>query len=102
MNDTLIAPILGLDSDWPDTLYIVKDPRSGKYGCYRYHDVHGLAAFSDEALANQFAQDFQLPGMLSLEVSFDEAREVAKSRPMPVVALMLCDHPLDPLIHFVR
>ncbi|MBL8049305.1 MAG: hypothetical protein JNJ45_11560 [Chthonomonas sp.] len=102
MIETDVAPILGLGNDWPDTLYIVQDPRSGKYGCYRYQDIHGLAAFSSEALSAQFARDFDLPGMTTHEVSFDEAREVAKSRPMPVVALMLCDVPHEPLIHFIR
>ncbi len=43
-----------------------------------------------------------MPGMLAEEVSFDEAREVAKDRPMPIVSLMLLDNMEDPQIHFVR
>jgi hypothetical protein len=40
--------------------------------------------------------------MCTRELTFDEAREVAKDRPMPVVALMLLDVMTDPRIHYVR
>ena len=40
--------------------------------------------------------------MQVVEVSFDEAREIAKERPMPVVSLMLLDDLNDPQIHYVR
>lgn len=40
--------------------------------------------------------------MTVVELTFDEAREVAKARPFPVVALMLLDRMDQPKIHYVR
>jgi hypothetical protein len=40
--------------------------------------------------------------MTTNQVTFDEAREVAKDRPLPVVSLMLLDTINNPKIHFVR
>ena len=37
-----------------------------------------------------------------VELTFDEARDVAKDRPMPVTAVMLLDNMSDPKIHFIR
>jgi hypothetical protein len=61
-----------------------------------------LACFSSENGAIRFAEWIDLSGMCTQEVSFDEAREVAKGRPMPVVALMLLDRMEEPQIHYVR
>jgi hypothetical protein len=35
-------------------------------------------------------------------VTFDQAREIAKDRPAPVVCLMLLDNPAEPTLHFVH
>ncbi|MFY9232990.1 MAG: hypothetical protein WAO58_00860 [Fimbriimonadaceae bacterium] len=102
MEQVLTRPLLGLEETFPDTLYLLFHPHSGKYGCYCHQGVHGLACFSTEAGAFRFAEWIDLSGMKCMEISFDEAREVAKDRPMPVVALMLLDKLDDPLIHFVR
>jgi hypothetical protein len=102
MTDILIAPLLGLDETFPDTLVILHHPSSGKYACYCHDGIHGLASFSTEVHAHMFAQEINFSGMALLEVSFDEAREIAKGRPMPIVSLMLLDKPHDPTIHFVR
>ncbi|MDI9639891.1 hypothetical protein QM565_29740 [Geitlerinema splendidum] len=40
--------------------------------------------------------------MVAEYVGFDEAREIAKRRPMPIVSVMLLDNLEDPMIHFVR
>jgi hypothetical protein len=102
MERVLDQPLLGLGETFPDSLYILYHPRSGKYGCYCHQGIHGLACFSTEAGAFRFGEWIDLSGMQSLEISFDEAREIAKDRPMPVVALMLLDKLQEPLIHFVR
>ena len=102
MEQVLTQPILGLDETLPDTLYLLHHVQSGKYGCFCHQGVHGLACFSTEAGAFRFAEWIDLSGMQSEEISFDEAREVAKDRPMPVVALMLLDRLDDPVIHYVR
>lgn len=102
MNQTLECPVLGLEDTFPEELYILKHGASGKYGCYCYDGVHGLACFSTEHGAFSFAEWIDLSGMSCEEVSFDEARAVAQGRPLPVVSLMLLDNLEKPLIHYVR
>lgn len=102
MIETLDAPIAGLVDTFPERLYLLSHPASGKYGCYCHRGVHGLASFSTEGGALRFAEWIELGGMCCVEVSFDEAREVAKERPMPVVSLMLLDSLNEPLIHYIR
>lgn len=95
-------PILGLDSIFPDRLYVLHHSASGKYGCYCHDGVHGVACFSNQDNALRFATEIDLSGMSMLEMSFDEAREVAQGRPMPIIALILLDDMNSPQIHFVR
>lgn len=102
MNQTLDLPICGLDETFPDSLYLLHHPSSNKYGCYCHDGIHGLACFSTELGAFRFAEFIDLSGMAVQELSFDEAREVAKDRPLPVVSLMLLDRMEDPRIHYVR
>ena len=102
MSQTLISPLLGLDETFPELLYVLHHPASNRYGCYFHEGIHGLASFSTEQGALRFAEWIDLVGMTTREVSFDEAREVAKDRPLPVVSLMLLDSLQSPKIHFVR
>lgn len=102
MNQVLDLPILGLDTEFPDQLVILQQNNTDRFGCYCHEGVHGLACFSEEARALGFADRNDLQGMACLEVSFDEAREIAKNRPMPVVALILLDRLDAPQIHYVR
>lgn len=102
MTRTLSLPLLGLDETFPDTLYVLHHPASGRYGCFCHDGIHGLASFSSEAGAFRFAEWIELSGMKTVELSFDEARDVAKGRPLPVVSLMLLDSLDEPKIHFVR
>lgn len=103
MNPTILdCPVLGLETHFPRTLYVLKHEPSGKFGCYSHEGIHGLACFSSEEGACEFGSFIQLSGMLSLEVSFDEAREIAQERPLPIVSIMLLDDIDDPQIHFVR
>lgn len=102
MTQTLDLPLLGITESFPDRLFLLTHPSTGKYGCYCHQGVHGLACFSTEGGAFRFAEFIDLSGMSSMEVSFDEARDIAKDRPMPVVSLMLLDKIDDPVIHYVR
>jgi hypothetical protein len=102
MNKVLDCPILGLTEEFPSTLYVLKHPPSGKYGCYCHQGIHGLASFSDEQSAFRFAEFIDLSGMVTEEVDFDRAREIAKERPMPIISLMLLDDLREPVIHYVR
>lgn len=98
----LEQPFLGLGEDFPHTLYLLHHATSGKFGCYCHDGTHGLACFSTENGAFRFAELIDMDGMTSLETTFDEAREIAKSRPMPIVSLILLDRLQEPVVHFVR
>lgn len=102
MNQVLELPILGMDEEFPEELYVLHHPPSKKYACCNHQGIHGLACFSFEGAAIKFAEMIDLTGMVLNQVTFDEAREVAKARPMPVVALMLLDKMNEPIIHYVR
>jgi hypothetical protein len=102
MQKVLDLPLIGLDETFPERLFVLHHPSSDRYGCFCHEGVHGLAAFSDEAGAFRFAEWIDLSGMATRELSFDEAREVAKKRPLPVVSLMLLDKLTSPVIHYVR
>ncbi len=102
MTEVLTQPLLGLDTEFPDSIFVLHHPATGKYGCYCYQGIHGVACFSSESAAFRFAEWIDLSGMTSVECSFDEARDIAKSRPLPIVALMLLDSMNDPKIHYVR
>jgi hypothetical protein len=102
MSLTLDLPLVGLDVSFPDQLFVLHHPSTDRYGCFRHAGVHGLACFSTEDGALRFAQLIDLSGMVTRSVTFDEARDVAKDRPMPVISLMLLDCMEDPQIHYVR
>ncbi len=102
MSQTLTLPLLGLEEVFPDHVFVLHHPATNRYGCYQHEGIHGLACFSTESGAVRFAEWIDLVGMTTRELSFDEAREVAKDRPLPVVSLMLLDSLQSPKIHFVR
>ncbi|RYG37129.1 hypothetical protein EON81_07585 [bacterium] len=102
MTETLELSLLGLDETFPNEVFVLHHPNTDRYGCFCHEGVHGLACFSSEKGAFRFAEWIDLSGMMTKELSFDEARDVAKERPMPVVSLMLLDNPDDPQIHYVR
>lgn len=102
--DTLITdcPISNLDDVFPDRVWVLTHKPTNRYGCYCYEGEHGLAVFSTENGAIRFSEWIDLPGMATEEVSFEEAREIAQGRPLPVVAVMLLDDIDSPKIHYVR
>ncbi|MGE0002434.1 MAG: hypothetical protein AB7F50_01720 [Fimbriimonadaceae bacterium] len=102
MHDSMIQPILELDRSIPDQLFVLAEPETGRYGCFCFEGIHGLAVFSDEFSAWKFSELLPVEFVVCRTVSFDEAREIAKTRPMPVVSVMLLDDVNDPVIHYVR
>ncbi len=102
MGLVLELPLLGLDDTFPDKVFVLHHAPTKRFGCFCHEGVHGLACFSSEAGAFRFAEWIDLSGMQTQELTFDEAREVAKDRPMPVVSLMLLDQINDPKIHYIR
>jgi hypothetical protein len=102
MVETLYQPVLGIGEEFPEAVFVLSHPSTSRFGCYCHRGIHGLACFSSESSAIRFSEWIDLSGMKVEELSFDEAREVAKARPLPVVALMLLDQLEDPKIHYVR
>jgi hypothetical protein len=102
MNQVLEVTLLGLDETFPDKVFVLHHPATDRYGCFQHDGIHGLACFSSEGGACRFAEWIDLSGMMTKELSFDEAREVAKARPLPVVSLMILDQINDPQIHYIR
>ncbi len=102
MNQLQDCPILGLTDDFPNIVFVVRHVPSNKYGCYCHDGIHGLACFSTESGAKEFGEMIGMVGMHPEEVGFDEAREIAKDRPLPITSLMLLDDLDDPSIHYVR
>lgn len=102
MVELLECPILGLEDAFPESVHVLHHPSTGKYGCYCHEGVHGVASFESRGAAMRFSEQIDLSGIAIVEVSFEDAREIAKARPMPVVALMLLDRLDEPLIHYVR
>jgi hypothetical protein len=91
-----------LDDKFPDEMYVLHHSPTQMYGCYSHFGIHGLAVFSSASSCSNFGQPIQLDGLVPKQVTFDEAREIAKERPMPVVAMMLLDNISDPVILYVK
>jgi hypothetical protein len=101
-HDPLVMPLLGLDNGFPDDLFVLHHAPTNRYGCYNHQGTHGLACFSSQGSAFRFGEYIDLDGLTIMSLTFDEAREVAKERPMPVVSMMLLDNMSDPIIHYIR
>ena len=102
MNNELLSPVLGLGETIPDQLFVLHHPATDRYGCFCHQGIHGVACFSSEDGAARFGEWIDLGGMKIRQVSFDEARELAKQRPLPINALILLDNLQSPNVHFVR
>lgn len=101
----LELPLLGLDDDFPENIYILKDKNKDKYACYHLtsEGIYGLMCFEHNSNAASAKEDFQHKDILEItQTTFDEAREIAKERPLPVTCLLLMDNPISPKIHFVK
>lgn len=102
---TTPSPVLGLENEWPSTVWVIKFA-DGRFACYFFGDLqlNGMCAFESEAAGYRFAEFIDARGCEALEVSFDEALDLAKARPPHVTCLMLVDNfPNNPrLIQHVR
>lgn len=101
-NPVQLEPILGLDQEWPETLYIVQDMDSNRCGCYCWNGIHGLAVFSSTDRADDFISLSGMQAACIRRVTFDQARYMAKKRPLPVKAMFLLDDLENPIAHYVR
>ena len=100
-SDQIQTELFDFDAAGPFHITKIKDANT--YGCYRlptFTDV--LACFVKRANALKFA-DWIPDGrpIEVLKVTFDEAREIAKSKPL-TVGIAVLDNVNNPIIHFVR
>ena len=102
MSNTLTQNLLGLDISFPDNIWVLFHEQSNRYGCYNHKGENGLACFTEESGAFRFSEFVDMSGMSTKMVTFEEARQIAKARPLPVIALMLLDDVNNPQIHYVK
>lgn len=95
MDSPLIASLL--ESDFPQELFLItldRDPN--RHLCVRaenvpgYDVVHGVGCAATASEAQLMAAYYSFPGNV-VSMTFEEARELAKSKPEPVVGLLLED-----------
>ena len=71
--------------------------------CYCFDSMHGISCFEVKENAEKYRDDLSkdIPGGVVTQYTFDEARDIAKSKP-PTVGLFLQDDMNNIKIHFVR
>lgn len=95
-------PDLDIGGDFPDNVWIATDGR--RHAIYAYglagRQFHGVACTETESAISRFALLLGVLGVRPERVTFDEAREIAKRKGLPVAGLILID--VDPpVIHYV-
>lgn len=100
------CPFPELTLDFPAKVWMVEEVATGKWFGRVYNgEGHLFCSSGPEGvmlMLSEYASRFH-PGEMALrEMSFDEARAVALSRPSIVVALRLVDDPAQPVVHYVR
>ncbi len=103
----LIASLL--ESDFPDELWLITlDRNANKHLCLRaenvpgYDVVHGVACAKSQEDAQKIAAYYHFPGD-TVCLSFEEARELAKTKPDPIAGLLLEDGEGNCIaFHFVK
>jgi hypothetical protein len=99
----LVAPLLDIRYDIPGTVIVLHHKGDEKYACFTRGELTGLCYFSVTGFALEFARKYlSNKNIEPLEITFDKACELAKSRPNPVVALILCDNMMNPVFHYVK
>lgn len=81
-------PILGIEDDLPERVHVLCHP-DGRHACYCSKGVHCLLGFLTQLEAVKLASDPEI-GLGTLTVcsmEIDKALDLAKSKPVPCVAL---------------
>jgi hypothetical protein len=91
---------------FPETVYALAFP-GGLHGILAVRDAHhgqvdALAVFSTPGRATLFCDRLGASGGHPQEMTFDEARELAKSKPPQVVALAMADDWDAPVVLYVK
>ena len=92
-----------LSDSFPENLFILTS--GALHVCYQAvfdkEKVQGLACFSTEASAQRFSSEWYEGKTNTISVTFEEAIEIAKTKPA-VNCLLLCDNAKDPKMYFFR
>lgn len=92
---------------WPDEVWVVSYPERNSYlELDIQRGLTGLPCFSSYRIVGAFLEALRVKpkiakGCNAIQVTFDEAREIAKASDN-VAAVALMDNPEEPLLHFVR
>lgn len=98
-----IEDLLGIGNDFPDNIYVASTP-TGEFVCFKANSLFGLACFTNEKSTLNFLNEYwkNLPANPE-EVSFDEARDIAKSRKNKNInCLLMLDNPNEPKVHHIK
>lgn len=91
-----------LKDEFPPELVIIHFPEENLDMCYSANNVHGLATFSSEPFASKFLEFIaEIPSPELKIVDFDEAREIAKKKGFPIIAIHLLDDVNKPITHYI-
>jgi hypothetical protein len=96
-----VDAILGDLNQFPDSVFVAAF--DARHACFYDCGVHGLAVFETQGEAKAFGDTVE-PNVRVDQVTFDEAREIAKSKPQ-LVAVFLMDLRSGPTVrarHYVR
>lgn len=100
---TALAPEKVEQPCYEHLIYVIYQPKTGRYICNIYGPAHGLAAFLTEIAAQRYV-DFQpqINGVEFKAVTFEEAIEIARNRPIEVKSVMFLDDIDRPRLFWFR
>lgn len=103
---------IGLPPGWPRKVWVVQFS-NGTHGVLdipigeglHADRVHGLACYKKKENAHKYifqVKNVPLEGHKFVQLTFEEARKLAKTKPMPIVAMIRADNPVKPEVFFVK
>ena len=95
-----LEDLFGNDT-FPPEVIVICFPQIEKHKFFNVEGVPGLAVFSSEGCALRFLEFFVGPPCRLDILELDEARELAKSKSPPIMAIHLLDKLDFPVTHFV-
>ena len=101
MIQTIEETFLSLDIDFPEKIWLLE--LGSKHMCYLHDGVNGLSCFENKESAEFYQKEKKndFPGLKISQYTFDEARDIAKSKPQ-IQCLFLQDDINNIRIHYVR
>lgn len=103
--DTLNLNLIGLSNDLPDNVY-VGQTANNKHFCYFYNGDDGVVCTRTEKDLYDFLGtiDFACTDndLRIVQVSFEEARNIAKQKALPINSLMIVKDYNNIDVHYVK